>query len=122
MRQPGCGPVRCGSLPAVANVLYVRTQQFSDAPGLRHTASRTVRLVSIEDLWDLSDALALKISLQGGKPVFRLHHGHFGVIVHPQVGAYKRTQKPRPDRSLVVGAVAVILVSFVAPAIFRIVN
>jgi hypothetical protein len=37
-------------------------EQFADAPGLRHAAPGTVRCISIEDLWDLTDAFVVEIS------------------------------------------------------------
>ena len=73
--------------------------------------------VAVEDLWDLIAALALDISLQAGKPLFGLHPGRLGVVVHPQVGSQKGTQKLRLDGSLVIRAIAAVRVAFVATAV-----
>ena len=115
-RSHGAGPVRSDA-GASANVIYVRTKQFSDAPGLSHAASRTMGSVSIENLGDLTTALAFKIASQSSEPPFCLFSSGLGVVVHPQVGSQKGTQKPRPDGSLVIRAVAAVRVSFVASAV-----
>src|SRR5712671_4866541 len=84
-----------------------QTMKLGDAPGLRRASSGPERLLRVEDFGNLA-----KARVGGQMPFQRLEKTPAGgeVFCRPsesgEVRSYIRAEKPRPDRSLVVGRVA----------------
>src|SRR4051812_22126293 len=77
-----------------------QAQRFGHAPGLRRAASRMMRRVTIEDLGDAPEPVAVKMRAQPIEQPL----GH--VATHPPAGVGIDAEQERPHRALVIGGVA----------------
>src|SRR5580704_8406982 len=78
-------------------------QHFGNAPGLGNAATWSVGRLSVEDLADGSDASVRQMALETIEKLARAFE-IAGTNLEP--GVDKRPDEPRPDRALVIGAVA----------------
>src|SRR5271168_4830283 len=90
------------SLRDLALEINPGAQYLSDAPGLRETASRSVRRVTIKDLADRAYAGGVQMLGNGLEQGLR----KAGIPKHAKVRAGEGSEQPRPHRAHVVGGVA----------------
>src|ERR1700757_4768853 len=81
-----------------------RTQDFTDGPGLRDTASRMERRVSVEDFAQRTETSGRDLI----RHWFEKTACHFRVLVNAQMGEDKRADQPAPNGALVIDAVAML--------------
>src|SRR5712691_1341825 len=85
-------------------------QRLGDAPRLRDAAPGRERWIAIEDLGHGADAVIGEVVRERRQERAR----RLRVAVDLEVSERERTEEPRPDRALVVGAVALALIAAVA--------
>src|SRR5260370_42100098 len=77
-------------------------QYFANAPSLRDTSLRSKRRVTVENLAERAEPVALNRGPHGLEKAHRRH----AVGVNPMMRQGKGTEQPRPHRSLVISGVA----------------
>src|SRR5205807_4960628 len=87
-----------------AKVFGRRAENLPDTPGLGDAAAGGVGRVAVEDLGDAAGARFGEVGLERGQdaPPF----GDAGFAAHADERGEVRSEEPRPDRALVIGAVA----------------
>src|SRR5262245_30637911 len=78
-------------------------QHFSDAPCLRHAATRHERRAPVEDLADRPDARVIEMA---GESLQQQQRIVFAPGVHAQPGVDVWANQPRPHGPLVIGGIA----------------
>src|SRR6267142_1185704 len=96
------------------HILAERAQHFGHAPGLGEASAGTVRGVAFEDFRDLAQTGLAEMRFQTAQNLSSALSCFFGAAVDLHMRADKRTQQPRPDRPLMVGGIAALLVALVA--------
>ena len=92
--------------PQSVNILHQRPQYFCHAPRLRDTAARPLGRVAVENFRDVAQAAIGKMVLKRREPRGSLAVRDITVPVDLYVGGDERSHQPRPDGSLVIGAIA----------------
>ena len=108
----------CGTNPS--DVLDIRPQDLSYAPGLRHASNRPLWSVAIEDLRDVAEPAIRKVILERRQPFGRSAAGRITASVYLDVCGDERSHQPRPYRSLMVSAVTLSWTTRVPATILRV--
>src|SRR5712691_13051315 len=91
-------------------------QRLGHAPRLRDAAPGRERWIAVEDLGDGADTVVGEVMLKRRQERAR----RLRVAVDLEVSQRERTKEPRPDRALVVGAVALALIAAVPALVLRV--
>jgi hypothetical protein len=81
-------------------------QDLSDTLGLGDTSAGTMRLVSVKDFGNLANSCIAKMCFKDFEPLIDFIKHSVGEFADGKFERKERTQKPRPNRTLVVGTVA----------------
>src|SRR5262249_36331555 len=97
-------------------------QELGHTPGLGHAAAWVVRRGALEDLGGLTEAGLAEGLSESRQPCPHPPAGAGTSARYLPVGRAKRGHEPRPDRALVIGAVAVPGIALIPPSVLRIVR
>jgi hypothetical protein len=89
-------------------------QDLSDTPGLGDRSARIMRLVSVKDFGNLANSCIAKMCFKDFEPLIDFIRRSVGEFADGKSGRKERTQKPRPNRTLVVGTVVTRYISLIS--------
>src|SRR5581483_4586647 len=106
--------------PAAGRSVSHGAEHFRDAPRLCDTAAGALRCVSIKDFGNLTETFLSDVAAQFRQPPGCLLPRFGRAAVYLEIRRYKRAHQPWPDRTLMIRAVAAVMVSFIPAAVVRV--
>ena len=98
----------------------IQTQRFADGPRLKRTTAWSVGWLGVGDFRNVAEAGFLKMREDWRqKLAARLAFGFVRIAANTHPRLDERTNQPRPDRALVIGAVALAHASSVMRCVAR---
>src|SRR5882672_4122490 len=106
--------------PNTLHVFHVSAQYLRHAPSLRNTPTRSLRQIAIKKFRDVSQSGVAQVILCWLQPFGGLRTRGWRSAINFHVRGYERSNQPRPNGSLMIGAITLGWAAGVASVILRV--